>query len=779
MGTEAARRQEAGTGDRALTAALKSKAVDLGADLVGVGPCERWEGAPAQMHPLGHWPEATHVVVVAIHHPDACVELGGVPDAHHIGPYGVQGKMNERLSYIQLHLGRWLERQGHDALPIPPTNIWRYRPYKEIERPFGPDLSDIHAAACSGLGEIGYHGLLMTPEFGTWQRFCCMITDAPLVADPMYDGPELCDRCGVCIEKCEELCGGALAHEVTGEVVLNIDGKEFRYAEKNLWRCAWSEHFGLDAYLDIPERVTEEVILENLREHGRRGGVMGPCLKYCRPPHLRGRYLHREVPESAPADRRLTERIKRMARDGRMAMVGIVPVDEWEPGEPGDPREHLPGCRSVIVFATDWPEDSEIDGCGPLGEPCEPARWGATLQADHLELDLTRELERWGYFSVCHTTIQPQDAAARAGLLERVNGQLFSRRYGRRLAWRAVLTQAPLAKTGADLVRTGPREAPTTGELRAIVSEDGADLLGVASAEAVAQMAAQLCGRIDEEALKVNVLQRGPIHGQIEPEIAPREAARVFAPEDWLEGARSVIVLGMAYPAKTLDRAGAEPADAVGPYAFAHYQVTRDIGIDALNVARELDRRGFRATVTWDVTGVGSKTQNPRFATPDIFAGRIEAAAAGLAVIGRGGFAITPDYGVRVRWVAIVTDAEIEPSDPLEGFDPCEGCEAPCIAACPVRALSATDEECVGERCWAARDLLRCDWAKRYALVGDEGPRYMGSTTDVPPPDGEITAEDIAEAVRRRDPIQRHLDCILEPCLKACHEVLRERAMGE
>ncbi|MEA3403521.1 MAG: hypothetical protein U9R79_19920 [Armatimonadota bacterium] len=764
--------------DRALTAALKSKAVDLGADLVGVGPVERWEGAPAQMHPLGHWPQARNVVVVAIHHPDACVELGGIPDAHHMGPYGVQGKMNERLGYIQFHLARWLEGRGHGALPIPPTNIWRYRPFREIERPFGPDLSNIHAAACTGLGEIGYHGLLMTPEFGTWQRFCCMITDAPLVADPVYAGPSLCDRCDACVRMCEDQCGGALAHEVTGDVVLNIDGIQFRYAEKNLWRCAWSEHFGLDAFLDIPPHVTEEVILEKLREHGRRGGTQGPCLKYCRPPHLRGRYLHKEVPPQAPADRRLTERIRRMARDGHMSLVGIISADRWEEGEENDPREQLPDCRSAIVFAVDWPTDSDVSGCGPLREPCEAARWGASLLLDHLELDMTRELERWDYYSVCHTTFRPQEAAERLGLLESVDGQLFSPRFGNRLAWRAVLTQAPLAETATELVESRKRAAPTLEELRGMVAEDGADLVGVTSAKAVAEIAEELREQIDEDALKVNVLQKGPIHGQIEPEIASREGARVFAPEDWVAGARSVIVLGMGYPAQTLDRAGEEPAVAVGPYAFASYEVTRDIGIDALNIARELDRRGFRAAITYDVTGVGSKTQNPRFATPDIFSGRVEAAAAGLGVIGRGGFVITPEFGVRVRWAAVVTDAEIHPTEAVEGFDPCEGCEAPCIPACPVAALAEGEETCAGGRCFAARDLLRCDWAKRYALVADEGPGFMGSTTDVPPPAGEITAEDIAEAIRTRDPLQRHLDCILEPCLKACHEVLRARGIG-
>ncbi len=771
--------QDSPQADGALTSGLKSKALDLGADLVGVGPVERWEGAPTQMHPSGHWPQATHVVVVAIHHPDACVELGGIPNAHHQGPYAVQGKMNERLEYIQFHLARWLETQGFGALPIAATNIWRYRPYKEVVRPFGPDLSDIHAAACTGLGEIGYHGLLMTPEFGTWQRFCCMITDAPLAPDPMYDGPPLCDRCGVCITKCDEQCGGALAHEVTGEVVLTIAGKEMRYARKNLWRCAWSEHFGLDAYLDIPEVVTEEVILETLAEHGRRGGTMGPCLKYCRPPHLRGRLLHRQVRADTPPDRRLTERIKRMARDGRMAAIGIVDASRWEEGAAGDPRGQLPDCRSAVVIGIDCPEDSDVSGCGPLNEPCLAALWGAQLQLDHLELDITRELERCNYYSVCCTTIDAADVAEKAGLLQRgEDGRLTSERYGGRLSWRVVLTQAPLAEGRFDLARAGERSAPTLSDLEALVGEDGAELIGVASAADLAGTADELREFIDEDALKVNVLPKGPVHGEIEPEIANREGARVFEPGDWVEGARSVIVLGMAYPEATLDRAGEEPADAAGPYAYAHYQTTRDIGIDALNIARELARRGYRAAVTYDVTGVGSMTQNPRFATPDIFAGRFEAAAAGLARIGIGGFPINPDYGVRVRWVAIVTDAQIAPTVAAPGFDPCEGCDAPCIRACPVAALSAEDIECAGGRCWAARDLLRCDWAKRYALVGDEGPKYMGSTTDVPPPDGEITAEAIAAAVRKRDPVQRHLDCILEPCLKACHEALREQDIG-
>ena len=449
-------------------------------------------------------------------------------------------------------------------------------------RPFGPDLSNIHAAVCVGLGEIGYHGLLMTPEFGTWERLCCMITDAPLVDDPMYNGPALCDRCNACVVKCDEQCGGALAHEVTGEVVLNIAGKELRYAEKNLWRCAWSEHFGLDAYLDIPEVVTEEVILETLAKHGRRGGTMGPCLKYCRPPHLRGRPTHKEVPADAPPDRR-TEELRRIARDV-MCRFGVE-HRHWARAS-GDPRAELRlplGHRHRCGLA--WTRRHRVTATA------RALHGGAVRLAAAGTPRLTsRALDQRDYFSVGYVRTDPVDAPPRRRLLVRDDGGCLSNpRYGDRLAWRVVLTQAPLAEGAVDLMPSGARVEPTLDELRALLGDDGADLIGVASAFALAHTAAELRTCIDEEALKVNVV-RGPTHGAVEAKIAPRPGARVFAPQDWLPGARSVIVLGMAYPEVTLDRGGEEPADA-SVLRLRALPGRRDIGIDALVIARELAHR--------------------------------------------------------------------------------------------------------------------------------------------------------------------------------------------
>jgi len=755
----------------ALTSTLKSKALELGANLVGVGPVERWAQAPDQMRPDGHWPDCRNVVVVAIHHPNACVELGGIPTAYDMGPYGVQSDMNERLEYIQFHLGRWLERQGHQALTIAATNIWRFRPYKDVVRPFGPDLSDIHAAAACGLGEMGYHGLLMTPEYGTWQRFCCLMTDAPLIPDPMYDGPPLCDHCGICVTKCDEMCGGALAHEVKGEIVLNVGGKELRYADKNMWRCAWSEHFGLTiGGVEIPEVVTEEVILEYLAKYGRRGGVQGPCLKYCRPPHLRNNSGLKEVPEDAPPNRAITDRIRKMAVEARMASFAVVSAAQLhEAGIETEP--HLPDCRSAIIIGMNWPADSNPTACGPAGEPCLATSLAVRQTLAHMHLDIAEELERFGYYTVVRTKLPLDEAAAVAGI--------SAENFGGRLQISAILTQAPLQPTSTSLVCRHESAPPDTMQMRQIIGEDGADLIGVAPASALDEIAEQLKAVVNEDELKINVVLSGPIHGQPEVAIRPRENAHVVGPSDWIEGAKSVIVLGMVYPDENLTRAGEPPADAAGPYAFSQYQIVRDLGVNALMIGRELEHRGFRAAITYDVCGTGSMTENPRFDIPDIFSNRFAAVAAGLGVIGRGGFVITPDNDVCVRYVAIVTDAEITPTSGLPAdFDPCADCDAPCLAACPVDALSGEETECAGESCWAKRDFLRCDWAKKYALVGDAGPKFMGSHTDVPVPDGEITAELIAEAMLKRDPIQRHLDCIIEGCLKACHGVRRGMGTG-
>jgi reductive dehalogenase len=56
----------------------------------------------------------------------------------------------------------------------------------------------------AGLGELGRHGLIITPEYGPRVRLCKVITDLPLATDkPMEFGvAKFCDICKKCAENC-------------------------------------------------------------------------------------------------------------------------------------------------------------------------------------------------------------------------------------------------------------------------------------------------------------------------------------------------------------------------------------------------------------------------------------------------------------------------------------------------------------------------------------------------------------------------------------------------
>lgn len=65
------------------------------------------------------------------------------------------------------------------------------------------------------------------------------------------------------------------------------------------------------------------------------------------------------------------------------------------------------------------------------------------------------------------------------------------------------------------------------------------------------------------------------------------------------------------------------------------------------------------------------------------------AVMAGLGCMGKNNLVITPEFGPRVRFRALLLDTELGPTDP-KTFNPCEECNAPCRQVCPQDALSNT-----------------------------------------------------------------------------------------
>jgi hypothetical protein len=190
-------------------------------------------------------------------------------------------------------------------------------------------------------------------------------------------------------------------------------------------------------------------------------------------------------------------------------------------------------------------------------------------------------------------------------------------------------------------------------------------------------------------------------------------------------------------------------------------------------LVRRLRDAGYRAQLTADCTETASMTATPRGGRQDLTANRFVGVAAGLGWLTTNGHLCTPRFGLRQRVLAIVTDAPLGASEPIEPTpeqDPCAACDERCIAACPSSAFTGRRVEltCEGRVYrFAEVDHPRCEWSRRYALTAESGFGYLGSPVDVAPPE-QVTAEALADALRGHDPIKKHRPVVAEPCVMRC-----------
>lgn len=734
-----------------LTEEIKEKALEFGADLVGVAPVARFEGAPLRMSPQGLLPEARSVVVAGIHHLDAAVELGGEPTLHDIGPYRSQSTaMNPMLDDISFRLGRFIEDKGFKALPIAASNIWRYHGYKDLKVDFAPDLAHRYAAVAAGLGEIGWNGLTLTPEFGPRARFVSIVTDAELEPTPMYDGEPLCDRCMECVRNCPT---NAFRKEVRGTNRISIGGRIFEFPDTNKWRCAWAENFGLNLALEIPERIDEAVILSNLEKHGWHGGEEGACLKFCMvadkreydPDYCRSPRRRKEPNRTSPPQ--LLRGVMEIFEGAVPDLLAVGSKESFADDALVNPEYHLPDVQSVLSLGI-----TPMAGAETNQDVIKHLRRALEFTA----FRIARFLDLAGYSAVTGTRIADTLAARRLDV------------YRQDALYTTILTSAPLPSL-IKAPSNGKRKADPD-ELRAFCKSAGADMAGFFSAERYDALAGQLEANVDALKEPETVIDENIIYGAYVPRVQ-REEPVLKRLEDWLPGARSVVVLGLHFPHAALDTAKVTPAETVGPFAFVQYETLNLLGDLALKVVRELNECGHHATFTFDLAGLASRTKNSRGMLPDMRANRFAAILAGLAHIGLHGHPLTAEHGVRQRFVAIVTDCELHSDPLLRPQSTCDHCKKPCLIACPTSALgqkSLTFRLEEREFRLPLVDCYACDWAKRYCLSGVEGPAYWGMDLDVPLPQTK-QAEDAAQALAsvKWGVQKRHLN-IAEECLRVC-----------
>ena len=232
----------------------------IGADLVGFGSVDDMEGAPEIMQPRRYMPDAKSIIVLGLHINEASCDLiersiheDTMPVSYHSYQLFTLIIINPQLDEMAYKGAKYLEDMGYRAYPFP-ANVPRVLKPSELY-PGGPaDVSNKHMAMACGLGYIGWHNLLITPEFGSRQKLITIISNAPLKADPMSE-KNLCDpvECGF---QCSKACPtDAIPEKLNESVSLKIREKNVEYAKMIGWKCRWGCSGMLKCvggYTDVP-----------------------------------------------------------------------------------------------------------------------------------------------------------------------------------------------------------------------------------------------------------------------------------------------------------------------------------------------------------------------------------------------------------------------------------------------------------------------------------------------------------------------------------------------
>ncbi|AJF06735.1 4Fe-4S double cluster binding domain-containing protein [Geoalkalibacter subterraneus] len=223
------------------TAQLKTRARELGADLVGVADLDLLR--EIECEPSDLLEPFRYALSLGVKIPNAVFEqLPGRPTPLYAQTYLAA---NAFLDQLALRICSHIEQAGFNALPIPasqPLDMKEFRSH----------LSAKAVANAAGLGWQGKSLLIVTPEYGPRVRFVTVLTDMPLEADQPLE-----NRCGSCT-CCTDACvAGAIRNVST----------DFHYA---------SREEALDFQKCATKLVTEFATMENIGKP-----ICGICIKVC------------------------------------------------------------------------------------------------------------------------------------------------------------------------------------------------------------------------------------------------------------------------------------------------------------------------------------------------------------------------------------------------------------------------------------------------------------------------------------------------------------------
>lgn len=170
---------------------VKEIMLSMGADLCGIAGMDRFEDAPEGYRPLDVFPQCKSVISFGCRFP-----VGTLLCPSHTPYTRVRNSITPKMDAMALDFCIEMEKRGAICVPVPTNesqwdkNTGRWRSIVSLK----------HAAQAAGLGTIGRHSLLITPEYGSMIWLGAVLCSEELEPDEMRDG--LCNGCNLCVEVC-------------------------------------------------------------------------------------------------------------------------------------------------------------------------------------------------------------------------------------------------------------------------------------------------------------------------------------------------------------------------------------------------------------------------------------------------------------------------------------------------------------------------------------------------------------------------------------------------
>jgi epoxyqueuosine reductase QueG len=212
---------------------LEETRIEIGADLVGVVAVDK-ESHPDLLYGVKAFlPSAKACVIIGMEYDSEIMNLikhpmkyaGKVKTGELLAPHVNQ--LNKEVDQANYDLARLLKKEGYRSIALPSRGL-PIRPGQ-----MKASLSYTHVAELAGMGTIGTHSLLITPEFGTRTRLTALFTEAPLQPTRRVDPVDDCTHCLDCVKVCPV---GAIASPEPG-LRYQIDGMRCKFYRDRVDNC--------------------------------------------------------------------------------------------------------------------------------------------------------------------------------------------------------------------------------------------------------------------------------------------------------------------------------------------------------------------------------------------------------------------------------------------------------------------------------------------------------------------------------------------------------------